>query len=116
MSDKRVLVHDRIGVHGQEVAIDESSLVDIPKEYSEDLSKIGRYQDELYNYRVEIGRLTQVMSQLTYGCNLAEKNLAESKKKIIEGLKLSDGNWAIDLESKQVGRVINENNKIPRVV
>jgi hypothetical protein len=115
MSDK-VVVHDRIGVHGQKVLIDDSSTLDIPEEFKDDLNKIEQYQEELTNFRLEIGRLTQVMSQLTFGCNLAEKNLADAKKRILDSLKVSEGNWAIDLENKKIGKVINDDRKPHRVV
>ena len=115
MSDK-VIIHDRIGVHGHKVLVDDSSMINIPDEYKEDLLKIDHFQEELNNFRLEIGRLTQVMSQLTYGCNMAEKNLADAKKKILDGMDVKDGNWAIDLEERKIGRVINNDRNPPRVV
>lgn len=118
MSTDKYIVHDRVCVRGQKVPIDESSCIDIPEEYNEDLKTIQSYAEELENARNELGRLMQVVSHLTHVCNMADRNLSNSKSKLIEGLGLGEGNWAIDFNSSppQVARVLPVEKEVPRVV
>jgi hypothetical protein len=100
------LVHNREGVQGQPLPIDPDSSIDIPEDLVGDLGKIKKFADELNNSRLELGRLSQVVHHLINVCNTAEKNLADSKKKLIEELGLTDGNWAIDFENNKVCRIL----------
>ena len=115
MSDK-VIVHDRVGVQGQYVPVEEDSFVVIPEEYYSDLTKIQELSSELNNARLELGRLMQVTQHIVNVCNTSERNLANAKQALIEGMGLEDGNWAIDFEGKMVGRVSSQPGKMPRVV
>lgn len=115
MSD-RLLVHDRIGVQGQPVPIEEETLMDIPEEYSEALIQLRNEIEELNNARIELGRLSQIVHHLVNVCNRAESNAATCKRSIIEGMNLGEGNWAIDFESNKIGRVSPTQKAMPRVV
>lgn len=110
------LVHNREGVQGQPVPVDPNSSIDIPADLFEDLNKIKKFADELNNSRIELGRLTQVVHHIINVCNTAEKNLADSKKRLIDELGLSDGNWAIDFENKKVCRLLPTDKTVPTVV
>jgi len=114
--DKRVLIHDRIGVQGQEVPVQEDTFVDIPEEYLESLGPLKLYIDELNNARLELGRLMQITTHLVNVCNRAEQNAANAKRDIINGMGLGEGNWAIDLESNKIGKVVPPETKVPLVV
>jgi len=113
---EKVLVHDRVGVKGQQVPVEEDSFLSIPEEYYDDLEQVKVYSQELENARHELGRLMQVVAHLTNVCNTAERSLANTKRGIIEGMSLEDGNWAIDFENKQIGRVLGIQKPMPRVV
>jgi len=113
---ERVVVHDRVGVRGQHVPVEEDSFVSIPEEYYEDLEKIKAYVTELENSRYELGRLMQVVNHLVYVCNTAERNLANAKQGIISGMGLGDGNWVIDFENKQLGKAEPIQKPMPSVV
>ena len=115
MSDK-IIVHDRVGVQGQPVPVEEESFVSIPEEYQSDLIRIQELSSELNNARLELGRLMQVVQHLTHVCNTSERNLANAKKALIDGMGLDEGNWVIDFDAKQVGRVVPSATKVPRVV
>jgi len=112
----RILVHNRVGVQGQFVPVEEDSFLDIPEEYNEDLLRIQNLSVELGDSRQELGRLMQVVDHLINVCNNADRNLTQAKQRIIDGLGLGDGNWAIDFEKKQVGRVAPVPKEVPRVV
>jgi len=112
----RFIVHDRVGVKGQHVPVDEDSFLDIPEEYYDDLSKIQEYAQDLEHARNELGRIMQIVSHLTNVCNTADRNLANAKQELIKGLGLEDGNWAIDFEHKQIGKVSKVQKPMPRVV
>ena len=137
MDDIKFIVHDRTGVQGEYVPVDEGSFLDIPDTYKDDLVNIEKYSEELYNARNELGRLMQVMysdelkdniselgrlvqitHHLVYVCNTTENNLAQAKADIINGMSLGEGSWAIDFSKDpvQVGRVLPTNRKIPRTV
>lgn len=113
---KKVLVHDRVGVQGQPVPVEEHTFVDIPEEYNNNLSRLRLYIEELNNARVELGRLSQIMNHLVNVCNTAETNVTRCKKEIIEGMQLGDGNWAIDFDANRIGRVSATQKEMPRVV
>jgi hypothetical protein len=115
MGDK-IIVHDRVGVQGQLVPVEEESFVEIPEEYYADLARIQELSGELNNARLELGRLMQVIQHLTNVCNTSEKNLANAKRALIDGMGLGEGNWVIDFETNQVGRVVSTVPKVPRVV
>lgn len=112
----KLLVHDRVGVHGQSVPIDSNSLIDIPEELYQELEDLQRHISELNNARLELGRLMQVVQHLTHVCNTEEKSSADIKKKIIDQLGLGEGNYAIDFETRQVGLVLPAQKEMPRVV
>ena len=116
MSTDRFIVHDRTGVKGQYVPVEEDSFLDIPEEYYEDLEIIQEHAVELESSRNELGRLMQLVSHLTNVCNRADTNLANAKQGIIKGMELGEGNWAIDFERKKVGKVSPVVQKMPRVV
>lgn len=111
-----LLVHDRIGVQGQPVPLDRNTIIDIPEEFYEDLVKIEKLSRDLTDARIELGRLMQVVNHLVYVCNSTEKGLADTKKNLIDTLGLSEGNWAIDFEHKQIGRVESTQKPMPHVV
>jgi len=115
MSSKLV-VHNRVAPQGAPVPIDESSFIDIPEEYNEDLVNIERLSSELNDARHELGRLMQIVNHLINVCDSADRGLTQAKKGIIEGLNLGEGNWAIDLDRKQVGLVLPVQKEVPRVV
>lgn len=110
------LVHDRLGPHGQRVPVDPSTMLDIPEECYDELHRLHMAADELNSTRLELGRLYQVLNNLSHVCNTAENNAAASKKKIVDAMGLSEGNWAIDFDSKKVARVDDSSVKVPRVV
>lgn len=110
------LIHDRLGPHGQKVPVDPSTMLDIPEECYEELANLRVYADELNNMRLELGRLMQVINNLTMECNRQENNAANSKKKIMDSMQLGPGNWAVDFESKKVAKVDDGSVKAPRVV
>lgn len=112
----RFLIHNRTGIKGQEVPVQEETFMDIPEEYHEDLEALQRHATELENSRNELGRLMQVVDHLINVCNTAERNSTEAKRKIIEGMDLEDGNWAVDMENKKIGRVEPTQKPNPRVV
>lgn len=112
----RFIIHNRTGIKGQEVPVQEDTFVDIPEEYYEDLEALQRYATELENTRSELGRLMQVVNHLINVCDTAEKNSTAAKEKIIEGMQLEDGNWAVDMENKKIGRVEPVQKPNPRVV
>ena len=137
MTDTKYIVHDREGVQGEYVPVDEDSFLNIPDKYKDNLDGIEKFSEELHNARVELGRLMQIMysselkdnlqeigrlvqitHHLVYVCNTAENNLAQAKADIINGMALGEGNWAIDFSKHpvQVGRVLPTDKKIPRVV
>jgi hypothetical protein len=116
MEKERILVHDRVGVKGQVVPVAESSFIDIPEEFFNDLVKIQEYAQELENARCELGRLMQVTNHLINVCNTCDRNLANAKQGIIKGMKLEEGNWAIDFENKQIGKVASVSRPEPKVV
>lgn len=116
MSKERQIVHDRVGVMGAEVPVEESSFVDIPEEFVEDLKLIQKLAAELGDSRHEIGRLTQVMHHLVNVCNVADTNLTQAKQRIIEGMGLGEGNFAIDFERGQLGKISAVKKEVPRVV
>jgi len=111
----RFIVHDRVGVRGQNVPVDEDTFKDIPEELYSDLDRVQQYATELENARHELGRLMQLVSHLTNVCNTADRNLTQAKKSIIEGMDLEDANWAIDFERKQIGKVLPVQKPMPRV-
>lgn len=115
MSD-RLIVHDRVGVHGQEVPVDPSTCIDIPQEFYDSLERMRKLSEELNNVRLETGRLFQVLMHLGYIQNNTEKNLAEEKRSLINTLNLEDGNWVIDFSTKQLFKTIPVINKTPNVV
>lgn len=115
MSD-RFIVHDRTGIKGQPVPVEEDSFIDVPEEYSNDLETIQKLAEELESARHELGRLCQIQHHLINVCNTTEKNLADAKKGIIEGMNLGEGNYAIDIENKQLGKVQSTQKEMPRVV
>jgi len=110
------VVHDRVGVKGQHVPVEEDSFIDIPEEYYEDLERVQVHAVELENARNELGRLMQVVGHLTHVCNTADRNLANAKQGIITGMGLGEGNWAIDFERRKVGKVTPVQKPMPRVV
>lgn len=135
--EDRYVVHDRNGVQGEYVPINENTVADVPEEYNKDLEEIEKNSEELYSARMELGRLMQIMYspelkesltelgrlvQITHHlvnvCNTAEGNLARAKENIIIGMGLEDGNWAIDFSKNppQVGKVLTEQKKMPRTV
>lgn len=137
MNDAKFVVHDRVGIKGEYVPVDEGSFSDIPDMYNDNLKAIEKHSEELHDARYELGRLMQIMYgddlkdnvaelgrlvQITHHlvlvCNTAEKNLAQAKTDIINGMSLGDGNWVIDFsrEPAQVGRVLPTDKKIPRTV
>ena len=111
----RFIVHDRVGVRGQHVPVEDDSFVAIPEEYYDDLENIQNFASELENARHELGRMVQLVSHLTNVCNNADRNLTQAKQGIINGMELGDGNWAIDFENKQIGRVSPVQKPMPRV-
>jgi hypothetical protein len=114
--EDRTIVHNRVGVQGQFVPVEEESFVDIPEELYPLLESVQTFSTELSNGRVELGRLTQVLNHLVNVCNTAENNLAAVKNKIITDMGLADGNWAIDFENKRVGLVSPVQKPMPSVV
>jgi len=115
MSDK-FIVHDRVGIKGQPVPVDENSFINIPEEYSDDLDTIQKLATELEDARHELGRLCQIQHHLINVCNMTEKKLADAKKNIIENMGLGEGNFAIDFDKKQIGKVQPAQKQMPRVV
>ena len=111
----RFIVHDRVGVKGQYVPVEEDTFISIPERYNDDLEKIQEHATELENARHELGRMMQLVSHLTHVCNVADGNLTQAKRGIIEGMGLEDGNWAIDFENKQIGKVSPAPKTMPRV-
>lgn len=109
-------VHNRVGVQGQPVPVDEDSFIDIPEEFFKDLDEIQRLSAELGDARHELGRLMQIVDHLINVCNTTDNNLTQAKQGIIEGMGLGEGNWAIDFERKQIGRVSPVQKPMPRVV
>ncbi|HEC65554.1 MAG TPA: hypothetical protein ENI23_09680 [bacterium] len=108
-------VHQRTGVQGQVVPILEDTLVDIPKHLFEKVARVQELATELNSARYELGRLAQVQHHLIFVCNNTENNLKDVKNEIIKTMKLPDGNWAIDTEARQVGRVSSVPPKAPLV-
>lgn len=110
------IVHDRVGVRGQPVPVMEDTFKDIPDEFDDDLVIVKESAVELENARYELGRLMQIVNHLISVCNTSEKNVSDAKKRIIEGMGLPEGNYAIDFEKKQVGLIEPIQKKTPRVV
>jgi len=115
---KKYIVHDRVGPQGSEIPIDPESIIDIPEELYGILENIQEAVERLNNSRYELGRLEQVKSHLLYTCNTAENLSAEEKKKLLNNLGLNDiGNYAIDFETKTIGRVMSiDGAPAPKVV
>lgn len=117
MSEDRKIVHDRVGVMGAEVPVSEDSFIDIPEEFVEDLKLIQQLAAELGDSRHELGRLEQVKYHLINVCNTVDNNLTQAKQRIIEGMGLGDGNYAIDFDRGQIGKIsAGEKKEVPRVV
>ena len=93
MNDTKYIVHEREGVQGEYVPVDEDSFLNIPDKYKDNLEDIEKHSEELHNARNELGRLMQVMyseemknnipelgrlvqitHHLVYVCNTAENN------------------------------------------
>lgn len=112
----RFLIHDRVGLRGQPVPVDEGSFIDIPEEFYDDLVRMQEHASELDIARNELGRLMQIVHHLINVSNSADVNLANAKQGIINKMGLEDGNWAIDFDRKQIGRVVATHKQTPRVV
>lgn len=116
MTNEKLMIHNRVGVQGQPVPVQEETFLDIPEEFHEDLVLIQQLATELGDNRHELGRLMQVVNHLITVCNTTDRNLTQSKQRIIEGMGLGEGNWAIDFSRKQVGQVSDVQKEVPRVV
>ena len=107
---KMVDVTDRVE---DRVEVDAGSRVDVPQEFYAELRKLSTSLEDLEKTRKEIGRLTQVISQLSTACNNLENNARTTRQNLCENLGLNEGRWALDFSEKAFFRVVPG---MPRVV
>ncbi len=72
--------------------------------------------DALNKYRMEMGRLYQVLGNLLTNANEAEKLSAEKRRELVAkyGLEaIGTGQWAIDFEKKEFVRLSDKAPAIP---
>lgn len=77
------------------------------------LSKIMDSSRELDQVRMEIGRLTQVLSNLVKMACSAEDALKLDRKVLSDKYSIPDGSWALDFETKCFVKL---ERKVPTVV
>ena len=88
------------------IKIDEQTEIPVPEEHHPLLKEIQKYTTELEQTRREIGRLSQIVHNLTHHANETEEAVREKRNKLTEELMgLSKGKWVIDFEEKTVAKV-----------
>ena len=103
MGEKLVNSTDRVE---DRVEVDPNSKVEIPEELHEDLHLLQSALTDLEKGRKELGRLMQVVNNITNFCHDTEKRSKTLRKSLSEKVGLStEGRWVIDFTEKVFYRV-----------
>jgi hypothetical protein len=90
--------------------------IKIREEDHEALMEVQQYNDALAKYRQEMGRIVQVLNNLTRLANETEGALAEKRRALVAKYdleSLGEGQWTMDFEQKEFVRLAGNAPVIP---